>query len=435
MHATTPTDRTLSAVHDVPELPDGALTTVHRDPVADLEGRVVGYTVTVSVDMSRVPNPQEPNRRRTGPHPVPSELLHARYMALDLPNLVADRYVFMPATPQMLDGFFPTPVVPGRLVLELPERFEYSPEAAERAAALRGLGAQLSLVGFRGEPEQVALLPHLGFVVLDAGAPDLPLAQLVHQAHAGGARVLADDVRSPVVENECKAAGVDGLRGGYGARADASAAAQPAGPTQPRVLRAGELQCLAVMHLLNEPDVDFGAVAQVMDTDPVLTLRVLHLVNSGAFALVNEVDTVHQAVVLLGVREVSTLVSALMLDARTDAMDSLWFILARALTCETLADDSAGYTVGMLSALAVQLGVPAEVILHTVGVSAAVADAIRAEEGPYGSVLAAVRAHERNDPGAVLAAGMLPAEVSSAYVRSVANALETARTVTREQGF
>ena len=55
--------------------------------------------------------------------------------------------------------------------------------------------------------------------------------------------------------------------------------------------------------------------------------------------------------------------ATLLVDARPDAMDSLWFILARSLTCEILADDPAGYTVGMLSALAGQLGVPPEVIL------------------------------------------------------------------------
>ncbi|WP_250443834.1 EAL and HDOD domain-containing protein [Actinotalea sp. C106] len=417
------------------QIPAGAVSTVHRDPVADLSGRVIGYTVAVSVDLTHVPT-QQTAQRRTGPVPVPPAVLHEHYLALDLPSLVADRYVFLPATPLMLDGFVPGPVTPGRLVLELPARYEHSDEAVERAAALRALGVHLSLLHYRGEAEQTALLPHLSFVVVDANEPDLPLARLVHQAHQAGVRVLAADVQTSRVENDCRAAGVDGLRGGYGVRADAQAAGDPEGdpPTGPRVLRAGELQCLALMHLLSQPEVDFAAVSQVVDTDPVLTLRVLHLVNSGAFALVSQIDTVHQAVVLLGVREVTTLVSALMLDARPDAMDSLWFILARALACETLAEDSAAYTVGMLSGLAVQLGVPADVILETVGVSDAVADAIRSEEGPYGPVLAAVRAHERHDEPGVLATGLQPSDISAAYVRAVADALETAQAVTRDGG-
>lgn len=411
----------------VPEPPEPTQTTVHREPVVALDGRVVGYTVSVTVTAAQIPT--QPGQRSPAANavPVPPDVLHTRYMALDLPNLVADRYVFLPATPAMLDGYVPQPVVPGRLVLDLPVRFEYTDDAVQRAAALRGLGMQLALLDYRGDPEQEALLPHVGFVTVDVSSPTLPLPALVHHVHAAGVRVLATGVHSSIVEDECRAAGVDGLRDGPAPAPPADAGA--------RVLRAGELQCLALMHLLSQPEVDLGAVSQVIDTDPVLTLRVLHLVNSGAFALHASVDTVHQAVVLLGVREVTTLVAALLLDARPDAMDSLWFILARALTCESLADDPTGYTVGMLSALAEQLSVPVGVVLEKVGVSEAVSDAVRSEQGPLGSVLAAVRAHERKDSAAVLEAGLLPGEVSNEYVRCLSDALATARTVTREPGF
>lgn len=398
--------------------PQAQVPTVHRSPVATLDGRVVGYSVTVSLA------PSVPTQGPTGPlHDV-----HDHYLALDLPNLVANRFVFLPATPQMLDGFVPTPVVPGRLVLDLPLRFEYTPDAVQRALALRALGVQLALLGYRGEPEQEALLPHVGFVVVDPNEPELPLARLVHHVHATGARVLAERPQDEAVEAECRTAGVDGVRGGYEERSGTD----PEAPGQTRVLRAGELQCVGLLHALAQEDVDLGAVAQVVDTDPVLTLRVLHLVNSGAFALTHQVDTVQQAVVLLGRRQLMTLVSALVVDARPDAMDSLWFILARALTCETLADDSTGYTVGMLSALAAHLGVPPAALVESVGVSQAVADAVREETGPFGPLLAAVRSHERGDTAGVLAAGLLPAEVSSVYMRSVATALETARAVTRD---
>lgn len=411
-------------------------TMVHRESVVAFDGRVIGYTVSVSVATAEVPT----QGVRRGPPPlsaVPLDVLHAEYMRLDLPNLVSDRYAFLPATPAMLDGYVPVPLVPGRLVLELPLRFEYTDDAVDRCAALRGLGMQLALMGYRGDPDQEALLPQVAFVVLDPNLPDLPLAALVHHAHSAGVRVLAAGVTSAAIEDECRAAGVDALRVGYGRQYRGTQTVVPTGVPAggARVLRAGELQCLAVMHLAAQPEVNLSGVAQVIDTDPVLTLRLLHLVNSGAFALQSAVDTVHQAVVLLGVREVTTLVAALLLDARPDAMDSLWFILARALTCEELSDDPAGYTVGMLSALTEQLGLPVDVVLEKVGVSQPVADAVRDQQGPLGAVLAAVRAHERKDPGAVLEAGLLPAEVSSAYVRCLANALATAKTATRAPGL
>lgn len=440
--------------------------TVHRRPVVTLDGHVVGYWVTVSVDAGGIPT-QRGVEARAQETQAQAARLHETYLTLDLPNLVADRFVFIPATPAMLEGYVPTPVLPGRVVLVLPTGFEHQPDAVDRAAALRGLGMQLALDDYRGEAAQELLLPQVGFVTVRSGAG--PLAPLVHHVHRGRVRVLATDVRDRADEDQCRAAGVDAIVGtqaerdvavtvpegvtpgtdataagaaGGGPRsegdarqgaadagaADAGAAERAAGA---RVLRAGQAQCLAVMHLLHDPDMQFSHVSQVIDTDPVLTLRVLHLVNSGAFGLGHEVDTVAQATVLLGSRELTTLVTALLLDARPDAMDSLWLILARALTCETLAGDSTAYTVGMLSALAEQLGIPASVIVEKVGVSQAVAEAVRHETGPFGPVLAAVRAHERADTLTVVTTGLVPEEVSAVYMQAVADALATARAVTR----
>ena len=393
---------------------------VHRTPVADLDGRVIGYTVTV-----------DPDR----PPGVDVDLI---YLGLDLANLVADRYAFLPATPSMLDGYLPEPVVPGRLVLTLPLGFAETPGAHGRAGALRGLGMALALTGYRGDPAQNTLLGHMAFVVVDAGPAGPPLPALVHHAHAHGVRVHAANVATEGELNVCRAAGVDGLLGG--AEGELGSMNQPGVPTQrgsrsgqgARVLRAGEAQCLTILNLLHQPEVSPADVAQVVETDPVLTLRVLHLVNSGVYALSHQVDTVRQAVVLLGPAEISTLVTALALEAQPGAMDRLWFILARAMTCEVLADDGAAYTVGMFSALATQLGLPVGALLEKVGVSDVVADAISRERGPLGQVLRAVRAHENSDPDGVLAAGLDPVAVSREYLGCLRDALAIARTVTRE---
>jgi EAL and modified HD-GYP domain-containing signal transduction protein len=390
-------------------------TTVHRMPVVAMDGRIIGYSVTVD-----------------NGEPDGLAVAEALYLDLDLANLVADRYAFLPATPAMLDGYVPTPVVPGRLVLDLPRGYEHTYTAVQQAGALRGLGMALCLADFRGTPAQVALLPFLTFVAVDAAEPGL--AMLVHQAHAVGVRALATRVTTTVDEDLCRAAGIDGIRLGPTGHDVGEIPTQRTSAAPGKVLRAGEMQCLAIMHLLVQPEVAVSDVAQVIETDPVLTLRVLHLVNSGAYALVEQVDTVRQAVVLLGPREVWTLVAALALDARPDAMDRLWVILARAMACEALSDDPAGYTVGMLSALATQLGVPVEALLEKVRVSESVADAIRSETGRLGIVLRAVRAHEHSHTAGVLATGSSPGVVSRVYLGCLRDALAIARTVTRDPG-
>ena len=407
----------LPAVEDVTTF----RSTVHRETVIGVDESVIGYAVTVSIDLPTGPVTDAVGALASG-SPVLADALHRHYVELDLPRLVADRYVFVPATPKMLEGKFPTGAAKGRLVLDLPNGFEHSPGADERARALVSLGAVLALHQYSGRPEQDALLPTVGFVVIDAETADATLDALVAQAHAAQAHVLASGVRDQASLDRCVAAGVDALRGGAVERATDDG-------REHKVLRPGQLQCLAALHLLHQTDVVMARVAAVIDTDPVLTLRVLHLANSGAFALRNKVDTVRQAVVLLGVREVTVLVTALALDAREGAMDSLWHILARALSAEALSGDPAAYTAGMLSALIDELGVPADVVLEAVGVSPVVSDAIRELTGEVGLALAAVLAHERRDPTTVAACGYVPVDVSDVYLRCLSEALETARAV------
>lgn len=398
----------------------GLRSSVHRQPVLAVDDRVVGYTVSVVLDLP----PGEvvsPERAEQLGGPALATALHEQYLALDLPSLVADRFAFLPATPEMLDGLLPLVHAPGRLVLDLPLGFEESPDAPLRASSLRALGVELAVGDLRGTPAQLALLPHLAFAVVEPAAVGDELENLVRTAHAAGCQVLAAGPFDDQLRTRCILAGVDGFRGAAPGRA--------AEANQAKVLRPAQVQCLAALHLLQQLDVDLPAVAQVIDTDPVLTLRVLHLVNSGAFAIRHQVDTVQRAVVLLGQREVTALVAGLALDSRPGAMDSLWHILARALTCEAIAGDAAAYTIGMLSALIEELGVPAEVVLEKVGVSSTVSDAVRDQSGELGPVLLAVLGHEQRNPLAVAAAGFVPADVSDTYLRCLADALETARAV------
>ena len=384
---------------------------VHREPVTAVDDRVVGYTISVSLADAEL------DER------VLNEVLHEQYLMLDLESLVADRDVFLPATTAMLAGFVPTPPQGSRLVLDLPLGFEYRADADRRAAALRALGIDLDLTGFAATPLQMRMLPFVSYVTIDPVALEQSLEEVVNAAHASDVTVLATGVTDARTLTRCLAAGCDAFRGGAADRAAEQT------ETQQKVLRPGQLQCLAALHLLHQVDVDMGEVSQVIETDPILTLRVLHLVNSGAFALRSRVDVIRQAVVLLGLREVTTLVAALAIDARPGAMDSLWQILARALTCEALSDDPAAYTVGMLSALVVELGVPADVVLDKVGVSDVVADAVRDQTGELGPVLAAVCAHERGDLNAVVTSGFLPADVSDTYLACLSDALQTAKAI------
>ncbi|MEL7158016.1 MAG: HDOD domain-containing protein [Actinomycetota bacterium] len=62
-----------------------------------------------------------------------------------------------------------------------------------------------------------------------------------------------------------------------------------------------------ITRLVNDPDTTIEQLAAVVETDPVLTARMLGTVNSGLYALVRRIHSVPDAMVLLGFKAVRTL--------------------------------------------------------------------------------------------------------------------------------
>lgn len=67
---------------------------------------------------------------------------------------------------------------------------------------------------------------------------------------------------------------------------------------------------LRLKEVLDDPNFSMTEVAQVVSTDPAMTVRLLRMVNSAYFGLATEIDTVSRAVGLLGTQEVHDLVLA-----------------------------------------------------------------------------------------------------------------------------
>ncbi|MGV8964715.1 MAG: EAL and HDOD domain-containing protein [Cellulomonas sp.] len=375
--------------------------TVHRQPVVRPDRSVHGYAVHVGV---RAPLA----KAHLGDEL--DELVHDRYRELDLAALVHQDVAFIRATTGMLLGTAAVPAVPGGLVLEVPRAFADRSDAAAHLERLRGQGVGLALTGYLPGVSTDRLLPLVDFAKVDLGRGREQAQLTIDRAHELGTPVLAERVLRTAAVTFCTEAGVALLQGPLFPR-DA--------PTLPRTFTAGQIQCLELMQLLSVDQVDLDRVIRVVGADPELAMQVLRQVNSSAVAARRRIDSVRQAVTMLGPQPLSALAAASMIDARGHSSADLWFVLTRALACRTITRSDAGYTVGLLSAVASQLAAdPAELVARA-GVSPDVGDAVLHRRGPYGPALAAVLAHEENDFSGVESTGLAPYSVANAYLTAL----------------
>ncbi|WP_102510127.1 EAL and HDOD domain-containing protein [Sanguibacter massiliensis] len=387
--------------------------TFSRLPMYDAAGAVTGYFIT----------PSSPGLiLRHDRHP---ELEHA-YLELDLPSIAHDRTVFLVPTPRMVAGEVALPRHAGRVALVITPTVLALPDAPEHLTRLRRRGYLLALDLYRATETQRASLEHFTHVLLDQNLTTEEAAVIATGAADAGVVVVAPRLVSGW-GHEAPVPGVSMLLG--------SPNVGPVVELGERDLLPNEISCLEAVRLLGEDEVDIEAVGHVLGADPALVLRVLRLVNGAATGLSQRVDSVRRAIVLLGPGQVQGLVMASLVASTVDQLDNLWLLIARGITCERLAPEhDSAYTVGLLSALSTERGIPTQILAERTRLSNEAYDALVLGEGPLGTVLRAVIAHERNDLETVAATGISVDAVTRAYFDAIPEALDAVLTALTPAG-
>lgn len=106
-------------------------------------------------------------------------------------------------------------------------------------------------------------------------------------------------------------------------------------PTLPSVF-------LKLMRLMRDPNVPIKEISKVVESDPAISMKVLRLVNSSFYGLSRTIDSVHQAVVLLGSSTLKNIVISISIfktlgeSSNTEGFDRAAFWL-HSIGCGTAA--------------------------------------------------------------------------------------------------
>ena len=240
------------------------------------------------------------------------------------------------------------------------------------------------------------------------------LGSLVESVRSGGATLLAGNIGDAQTLQRCEALGFELFEGPY---------LQRPSVLEGRTLSPIQLVCVRLLNLLGDEETPTRQIEQMVGSDPGLSMRLLRTANSAASGARTEITSLRQAIVMLGPRRLRAWVVLTLLEggATRNRTDELWSILARAFACQRLAprEPELAYTVGLLSGCADLLGVDVDAVAAGAGVGAQTRAALTQRVGQAGAALAAVLAHEADDVEAVTATGLVPFDVSRAYLESL----------------
>lgn len=161
---------------------------------------------------------------------------------------------------------------------------------------------------------------------------------------------------------------------------------------------------MELMAKLRQPDISFTEIENVMRRDAGLSVTLLRFLNSAGFGLRVQVNSIRQAVALLGLTEFTKWVTLVGLgEASYKPPEVLISALIRAKTCELVACGKnpgspvggTAFMVGLFSLLDAMLDQPLETVLKDLPVSDSLKTALLEQTGYEGEILAAVLDYER----------------------------------------
>jgi c-di-GMP phosphodiesterase len=327
---------------------------------------------------------------------IGDSVLHG-FLPAELLELGAGRPVWVG-----LDGAEPPDLDRERTVLQL-----LPDDANERARELAAAGFALALDDFEGGAE---LLEHCGIVKVGvSGRADDELRALIAGPAERGLVLVATGVADADEFTRCRVLGFSHFQGEFFSR--------PRGDEG-----GGTAASLQSLQELTASEPSFEDLERIIGADVGLSIALLRHVNSAFFALPRKIDTVREAVTLLGVKAVRRWATVVALSSVTEAPDQLVALaLLRARMCELLGRRAADeerdrlFTVGLFSVADALLDASMEEVLETLPFSEEIVAALLRHEGALGDTLASVLRYEQ---------GHLPAEgdateLAEAYLASL----------------
>ncbi len=366
-----------------------------RQPIVDGNHQLVAYELLF----------------RDAPHAAAARIEDATAAGIDvicntLCNMGTDwllkgKLAFINMDTQLLMSDISALLPPDKVVLEVLETVAVTPEVIDRLKSLKQAGFRIALDDYVYTPERAELLPLADYVKLDVLAHfGESLITTLKAARKHGIKLLAEKVEKREQFEQYKKLGFEYFQGYYFARPE-NVSAKVVNPTQATVIQ--------LMEKVRQ-EADVKQIEEGFKRDVALTFKLLRYINSAAFGLACEIQSIRHAVSILGYRPLQKWLTLLLATASPSPMAPVLTRTAvtRGRLCELLGayhlsknEQDNLFITGVFSMLDALLETPMEQVLERIAIPESVADALLSRSGIYGPILALTEACESGDPSRI----------------------------------
>ncbi len=387
---------------------------IARQPICDSEQKLAAYELLYrnSADAQYA--------KVSSPHQATARVCMTAFMDIGIDRLADKHPVFINMTDEWLLQGEVLPEPAERIVLEVLEDIKPTSDMIQSIRRLREQGYRIALDDFVLTQETKQFLPYADIIKLDVMNTSMEvLAKRVSiLKRLPKVTLLAEKVETWEEFEACKRLGFELFQGYFISRPEIM-------DNQNR--SAAGLILTKLLAMLHQKEPNVKHIEAEISRDPQLYYRILRYINSAQYSLPRRIESLRQAIMLLGFENLRSLVSMMILAGSSRRSATLMPIaLLRAKMCEILAEEQGllpvenYFTVGLLSMLDAFFSRPMEAILDELPLHPRIVQALLDHEGSLGEVLQIVKAYENANWDFVEQSAFDKEVLTESYVQSLA---------------
>jgi EAL and modified HD-GYP domain-containing signal transduction protein len=392
---------------------------VARQPILDGNRKTVAYELLFrSGEANSLPDGSS--------DAATAQIIHDSMLLFGLDRLVGEQIAYVNFTETMLLNETWRLLPPERVVIELLESVRPTPEIRSACQELRRSGYRLALDDFEYSEEWDPILDLAEIIKIDLRlTPKEQAVTLRSLAEKHRLTLLAEKVETHEEFELCHKAGFELFQGYFFCRPELQ---------RTREMRAVKHLVLQFMQAIHQGELDLESIEQIIRQDTTLSYKLLRYLNSARFGLRHKVESIKQALNMLGERPLRKWGSLVALTELADdkAGELLKVSLIRARFAEVLGQEPGAdqeseldlFLLGMFSVIDAMVDQEMESILAEIPIADAISQTLLGQETSLSGIFSLVTAYERGDWDAAsrvtMGLGLDDSRVAELYADAIA---------------
>ena len=363
-----------------------------RQPIFDQHKQLMGYELLFRDGVDNVfPN--------IDGDAATSKLIEGSQFNFGLEDLTDSKPAYINFTLDTILKGYPTMLPSEQVVIEILETVQPGKRLLAAVQELKNKGYTLALDDYKHQKVWRQFYPYIDQIKVDLLiTSDEEIAELIEATKEfESIKLVAEKVETNEQFEKAVALGFSYFQGYFFAKPEM---------VKSKSLPPSEMALAELLYETSVVDVDIKKITSVFERDVNLSYKLLRYSNSAAFKRRAEINTIKQAVVVLGNQELKKFLS-LLFAAQVSSEKPIELIklsLTRARFCELLAqkhkgiqDTGMAFLVGMMSLMDAILDESMEGVMKKLPLSNLIKDALVQKQGILAQYLGLIKAYEQAD--------------------------------------